>query len=184
MKIVTKPIGMIMLCLYSVIFMSCSNNKEVRQIKMLIGRKISFDIPLNQINEDTILKFSPSYFSQNPKIITYYDETSCTKCMISSNIIMKRYLDSLYIPAELIVIAYPVNDSLLSSYMKDLRASFILLSDVDNMFLRKNKMEKILARNRTMLLDKNNKIVLVGEPFHNSKLAKLYRDAASKLILQ
>ena len=40
-------------------------------------------------------------------------------------------------------------------------------------FKTENRLD-VLARNKTFLLDQDNKIVLVGEPFNNQKLLNLY----------
>lgn len=49
-----------------------------------------------------------------------------------------------------------------------------------SVFGEANKLD-VLARNKTFLLNKENKIVLVGEPFGNEKLTQLYRKTIASL---
>lgn len=39
----------------------------------------------------------------------------------------------------------------------------------------------VLARNKTFLLNKDNRIVLVGEPFNNERLSLLYKETIASL---
>ena len=55
--------------------------------------------------------------------------------------------------------------------------------DAKNRFKKQNRLD-VSYLNRTFLLDKNNRIVLVGEPLGNPTLWKLYVDTANKLIAE
>lgn len=50
-----------------------------------------------------------------------------------------------------------------------------------NVFSIENHIEDISAFNRTFLLDRENKIVLTGEPFNKEKLAALYRKTIASI---
>ena len=50
-------------------------------------------------------------------------------------------------------------------------------------FGEKNNLENVLARNRTFLLNKENEIVLVGEPLGREKLAQLYKKCIDSLSI-
>lgn len=50
-----------------------------------------------------------------------------------------------------------------------------------SIFEEKNKIKGLLARNRTFLLNKDNEIVLAGEPFGREKLTKLYQKCIDSL---
>lgn len=52
---------------------------------------------------------------------------------------------------------------------------------MDSAFNKANKLE-ILARNKTFLLDGDNRVVVVGEPFGNEKLWQVYDQAI--IVLQ
>lgn len=49
-----------------------------------------------------------------------------------------------------------------------------------SVFGEANKLD-VLARNKTFLLNKENKSMLVGEPFGNEKLTQLYRNTIASL---
>lgn len=166
------------------IYYSCTDNIEVRQIKKMIGKKISFNMNLLEIRRDTITIFDKSTMENKIKIITYSDISSCTDCMLGSNLLLERLIDSLHIPADLYIITYPVGDSLLFSYVNKVKAKYTILYDSDNSFLKKNNLQNTLARNRTMLLDDDNKIIIIGEPLRNNKIADLYLMVARELALK
>lgn len=165
------------------IYCSCTDNVEVRQIKKMIGKKISFNMNLLEIRKDTIISFDKSTMENKLKIITYSDRSSCTDCMLGSTILLERLIDSLHIPADLYIITYPVGDSLIFSYVNKTKANYTILYDTDNTFLKKNHLQNTLARNRTMLLDDDNKIKIIGEPLRNNKIAELYVNVARELAL-
>jgi hypothetical protein len=51
-------------------------------------------------------------------------------------------------------------------------------------FGEKNNLEEVLARNRTFLLNKENKIILVGEPIGREKLTQLYKKCIDSLFIE
>ena len=53
-----------------------------------------------------------------------------------------------------------------------------------NEFGESNKLNALLALNRTFLLNKDNKVVLVGEPFGREKLSKLYKKCIDSLMIK
>lgn len=52
-----------------------------------------------------------------------------------------------------------------------------------DVFKVENKLD-VLDQNRTFLLDRNNKIVLVGEPFSLPRLADLYKKQIQKMKME
>jgi len=111
------------------------------------------------------------------KIVTYIDKNSCSECSMRillhwSELLREVSGDSVgFIP-----VIYPNNASDLMDALKTLQIDFPLLYDIDNMFLNMNKLGKTLARNRTFLLDSNNKIIVIGEPLVSEKLWKVYKN--------
>ncbi len=72
----------------------------------------------------------------------------------------------------------PACDSL---YADSMHLSVPLLYYDCDVFGRVNELD-VLARNKTFLLDRDDNIVLVGEPFYNERLSLLYKRMVKSLF--
>ena len=67
------------------------------------------------------------------------------------------------------------------SYIKKhFDVGFQLIYDKEEEYLTKNNIEKYDKMFQTFLLDRDNKVILIGNPLYNKKLAELYRREISK----
>ena len=57
-----------------------------------------------------------------------------------------------------------------------------LYIDFNHNFYNSNKLYKFDYSLHTFLIDNNDKIILVGNPTHNDKLMKLYKDEINKRV--
>ena len=65
-------------------------------------------------------------------------------------------------------------------YPKEIH-NYPLILDFTNQYLKENDLTK-WSRYKTFLLDKNNKVLLVGNPTYNKKLMKLYKQEINKRL--
>lgn len=150
--------------LLSLLFYSCNSKKQdkIAEVSNLIGREVE----INDLNID---------LSSNKILILVGDTADCTTCamQIYDWYIYKLDLDKHDLDCDVI---YILNDSIrLDSNVKMLMKRYNLhykrgLSS----FMRRNQ---ILNNNSftTYLIDKNNRIQLVGSPIENEHLWKLYK---------
>lgn len=161
-------------------------DKEKAQILYLIGKQIHIDESYQSLSvkNGVIDSLSVFYEFKKPiKIVTYMDRSSCTQCAMQILIEWNKILQDVKSDSVgFVTIVYPTDKAELESALNMLKLSNTLLYDTYNNYLKDNKLSDILARNRTFLLDKNNKVVLVGEPLHKPKLWDLYKSSIQILI--
>jgi len=111
------------------------------------------------------------------KIVVYYDSIGCTPCelrllphwqyMIAEMKAHRSYLDFIFIFNS------PNKDEI-STVFENYGFELSFYCDTNGDFKKRNR----LPNNRfyhTFLLDKNNKVILIGSPIDNSKLWDLYK---------
>lgn len=175
-------IKLLFLALSFPLFFSCNHyRKDEREIKRLNGRNINIEWKNTILFKDSIMIREISDFPPI-KIVTYVDKKMCASCMISCLNNWWSSLEELNRDSSCLIC---IMDSI----------SFIgiqagigrekydqLYINTDCSFIRNNELESVKQRNRTFLLDKNNNIVLVGEPFFHLSLQKLYIKTIIQLI--
>ena len=162
-------------------FLSCGNDDKIaNEIRELHGRTIVFDkrectrCYLSEISLDSLL-------SSDAKFVSYVDEFSCTVCAIDMLRKWTQCFDSIHSDVPYLVVCR-VDESRIEDVYSELKncelsCSILLLSSSN--FMKRNNLD-VMAYNRTFLLDRNNRIKVVGEPFNNVALRRLYRNVISK----
>ena len=111
------------------------------------------------------------------------DSSACTLCamqiLLEWNSILKEVLSD---SVGFVTVVAPSNQADIKSSLNVLNLQNPLLYDTNNCFLKNNKINNILAKNRTFLLDEQNNIILVGEPIHKPQLWELYKNTIQTLI--
>lgn len=146
----------------------------------MMGSKIDFNFEMNEISTDTII-FQAVIPEDCYRIVSFIPKIECSKCMLKIIPVMDT-IAALMNKSEctklVIITDYNDNDELQKT-LGELNVSHSIYVDINNKFLEKNEMTNVMARNKTILVDKNGKIVLVGEPFHNTKMKDLYLSVVS-----
>ena len=166
-------------------FNQCSNNKNSARkiVKYWYGRKISFEWEKIFVYGDTTNVENDCALSSPLKIVTYIDESLCTPCLSkyfsASSVFIDRYKDSV----QYICVVYPSSISQIQQSLKDLELSnSYILYDVNDDFIKVNSLEKCPNDYRTFLLDKNDRVVSIGDPLRNRTIQKLYDLKIEELI--
>lgn len=166
---------------------SCQNkkNKEIETIlKGMQGKVISFPNPLKAIvmGKDTLC---PQMFEKENKIVVYFDTTGCTECKMRLSEwtdLIKFTRDSVTNLALIFIAAPKGGDSKdIISALKKFSINYPFFIDSLNQFVELNEIPRD-RRFHTFLINKQNKIVLVGSPIGNDKMWKLYKDYVRKKI--
>lgn len=151
-----------------------------KEIRKMMGSKIDFNFEMNEISTDTII-FQAVIPEDCYRIVSFIPKIECSKCMLKIIPVMDT-IAALMNKSEctklVIITDYNDNDELQKT-LGELNVSHSIYVDINNKFLEKNEMTNVMARNKTILVDKNGKIVLVGEPFHNTKMKDLYLSVVS-----
>ena len=173
-----KPIHIISLLASLLIITACQDKKKeeaISSVKEWIGKEILF--PKNSVftirGKDTI-DFSLN--ESDYKIVSYIDTTGCTTCQLKLAE-WQRFMDEVdkasptHTPFIFYLYPKEVKD-LLIEFRREAFDYPVCLDKKDE-FNRLNKLAESNAL-RTFLLDKENKIVAIGNPIENPNVKKFY----------
>ena len=158
---------------------SCTGNKLEKQLKKFIGTEIHFPDNLQAYiqGRDTLM-----HLSHIPmKMVVWYDSIGCASCRIQqmydwNEIIqyaseISDFFEPIFIFSPKIIDLYNVN-----IYLRMADFEYPVYIDNRSFFHEINPDIPSDERMHTFLLDKNNKVVLVGSPLHNEPLWELYKE--------
>ena len=176
----------ITICTILLLILSCSGNKLVRSVEKFLGQQISLSSDWNAIvrGRDAVLA---DFTSAPVKLVIWYDSRSCTSCEVSNMYEWEditAYANSL---AEWLSIIYLFTPKEVDLYvtsitLKGTKFDYPVFIDQNGTFVKQNPK---LPKNRQLhsfLLDKNNRVVMVGNPLHNPTLWALYKSTIQKMI--
>lgn len=177
--------GKIIIFIFVVInLLSCNNDaKYIRDIKRLTHQRIFFpngyvELPCNSHKRlDSLIK-------QDIKIVSYYGEVVCTSCCAKNLKMWQENIKKIDKDVAFIIVAHSADNNEFMEFSDSLSLEYPLMYYKTNIFGENNNLEDVLAKNRTFLLNKDNKIVLVGEPFGRDQLSKLYKKCIDSLMVQ
>lgn len=164
--------------------MGCTPNLT-RQMQDFMGKKISFDVKFtdtsdmfdaqSRIKSDSIIKF-----------VVLYDSTECSSCRVNR---LEQYndisdlTDRYGVRVSPIIIFSPATAQM-SELKRELRLqklSFPIYIDSDHTFERINPCIPVDRRLHAFLLNRDNEVVLIGDPINNPALWDLYAKTINEL---
>jgi hypothetical protein len=157
--------------------LSCGNEntmKTERTVKEWIGKTIKFpDSKFVEIIKTDTTE-TENIGDKDYKVLIYTDSTGCTKCKLKIHL-WNIYIEEYGSKADFLFYFYPKNrDTLLSMLKSEQLNGRIYIDSADeinrlNQFNRENMFQ-------CFLLDKNNKVLLIGNPANNHKIWELYHN--------
>ena len=166
----------IVLCIYG-----CKKS-VVDYVASLQGTKIVFNWEKQIVYTDSLgLGMSDSV---PIKIVTFIDPKYCYPCTSTYLNVASKFMNIIGSDSvEYMCIVHPHSIDSLQSIMKGLDLSRVsIVLDVDGKFMSNNSFEKLPGAMTTFLLDSNNRIVLVGDPFHKAEIRRLYEEMIKELL--
>lgn len=174
---------LIYIIIYSSFSFSCNTRKRdiQKNINHWYHKEILFPESLENIQQDSLWK---TWTKQKKyKILTCVDTNDCTECKLNlydwKRIIAQT--DSIRDTVTFLFIIHPQNISKIERMKQKNKFEHPIFYDT------LNKMEKLnhFPKNntfRTFLLDKNNHVILVGNPIGNKTLWNLYKQIITREI--
>ena len=177
----------LLLCgLVVALFASCQERKTKKDLEGLLSKEIVVPAGITQVlfGRDTMLidvAKSPA------RLLIYTDSLSCSSCRLKH---MYEYNDILNLYDELgggfmpIFVFSPRNgqSTEIRNTLLLYRFDYPVLLDEKGAFPAANSQIPADGRFHTFLLDKNGKVVLVGDPVNNPALWELYKTTITELI--
>ena len=161
------------------LFISCGNRSKIKKdLEILQSKSITLptDIKLFVSGNDTLID---SFMDSELKLIVYSDSIACNTCIVSKMFIwydLVEYAKKFDNRLKYYFIFSPnKNDKNSVRFeLKDALLDYPIILDSKGEF---EKLNPHLPRNKAMhtfLLDKDNKVILVGNPLHNPKIEEIF----------
>lgn len=167
----------ILFILSCIFFMSCRNNpfsKEKERISDIVskmqGKFISFPLEmLNNVIMDSLL-------SKEFKLVAYIDSAKCMECNLALDewSVKIREMRKVNEEVSFLFIINSNNYSVIKSLLNKHRFDYPVFIDTTNSFYNLNSLNKD-SKFQFFLLDRDNKIILVGNPIRNNSIWMLYK---------
>lgn len=161
------------LCVVIYMNISCSNEeRKISEIKQMVGRKIDFGNNY-RVLPDSLAPLVQKSIDNDTIVVTYLDEVSCTDCTVKMLRKWHEVINQISPSLQLLVVIRTENiDEIRELVLRNGLGPVLIYEN--NSFVEKNNL-RVLARNRTFLLDSGKTIILVGEPYGNKKMINLYK---------
>ena len=156
---------------------SCQPKNQIIQEWQYKEINIPDETHYKVLGRDTVC----AYFSDKPyKILTYIDSVDCIGCQFDIYN-WKRFIDSCddSIVNFIFVVCSP-DYEFLEYALNEFHFNIPVIYDYIDVFNKINHFPP--APYRTFLLDKDNRVVLVGSPLHSPQLWDLYKRTIQKMI--
>jgi hypothetical protein len=176
-----------LLLFVTLLLVSCKSYRLAKQIKSLMGQEIVMpqDMRLTPSEADDSLMIDIQ--GKSAHLIVYVDSVECSSCKVGN---LPQYSDIVNFCEQLNGKCEPVfifspreQDVEKLRYRIDIsEIDYNIVIDSTRSFPKANPHIPADNRLHTFLLDKNGKVVLVGDPSHNPELWELYKKTITQLI--
>jgi hypothetical protein len=167
-----------------VVIISCNGNKTRQEVESVvqqwIGKTVLLpdDIICSFCGKDTVAQYCKDLYNKDFKILLYNDSSGCNSCKLRLFLWEKVMLeaDSLY--AEKLGFLFffqPKNRHELEIILLSGGLHYPVIIDAENKIDKLNSFPQ-KEEYQCFLLDKNNKVLMIGNPAKNPSIWKLYKD--------
>ncbi len=174
-------IKIIIIIISACVAISCNTPKT--KIAKLLGQEISFDVKLRIIGDSTAV---PDYKNEKVKLLIYYDSLGCNTCRIQNLNDWKVLIneaDDLNGLLGIHIIFTPRRKAPneIPRLLRIENFQYPVYIDYTGEFYNRNKI-LIDRYGEVTLLDKNNKVVLVGNPISNDAMWNLFQTTLDNML--
>lgn len=164
-----------LMLILTLIFFGCGSHiREYEDaVSEIVGRTISFPGSLQSLDGITVAELPKTDFT----ILAYYDSEGCTSCRMGLQL-WNRFMQEIdsvckNTSVRLIIITADKNNNDLRNIARISGFNNPIMVDGNNEFVKNIKMPDN-HNLRTFLLDRENQVVLIGNPITNTSLRSLY----------
>ena len=165
-----------------IILFSCSyleSKEDARTIvKKWLNQEITLLDSINTTSQDSLWQFM---LKKEFKILTVRDTNICTECILKLYDWGKliREIDTISQNTSFLFVVHAKDYDIVNSWIKKNKFSYPIFYDYTNKMNILNKFPKN-PQYQTFLLDKDNKILLIGSPIGNHHIWNLYKQIIRK----
>ncbi len=166
---------------------SCYNRKNIEaEIAEFTNSKVIFE-PQKMVTQihgkDTVY----NYRNDKLKLIVFFDKETCTSCVIDglydwNDFIADFKKNERYLKVFFIFAPPPNEMRNISISFKNSIIDYPIFIDTAGIFKKRNlhlPKEKVL---HTFLLNKNNEVILIGNPLYNKKINQMFKEIVEEKL--
>ena len=167
----------------SIAFISCKNDSVERDMETFYESKIS--LPFDRMIKKDCSLYHDSVLDRYTKLVKYVEVFDCSDCQINHlssfdndtyNSGVSKNISILYI----VNIPHEVDSLKLYSKLCEKRIRGTVYLDTCNAFLQANPHIPDNSLFHTFVLNEKDSVVLIGDPFKNEKMGKLFQKIIKK----
>jgi hypothetical protein len=163
--------------IFIVLFLSaCKENNNVNKVELLVKEWTGKTIKIPEI--EPIIPYTRTGYSNNDnssqyKILFYIDSTGCTKCKLQLHLWLSL-IEKYKYKTTFLFFFHIKNKEELLSFLKEERLNHKVYIDTNDELNKLNRFPSN-PQFQCFLLDKDNKVLAIGNPVNNTKVHELYR---------
>lgn len=182
-----KVIKTVIIGFITILLVGCNSFEKYKAkclVKHQYGRVLDLSWPGYLVLSDTIL---PNYQLLKPiTIVSYVNERLCTNCFAKYLHVAEQFVNK-YQSDEVqyvcITHSRPVEEIQESVKLAHPDSTKVMVVfDYNDIYLKKNRIEKIPSGLDVFLIDKQHRILLVGDPLSRKKINELYKSQIENLL--
>ena len=167
-----------LLLLLSIFGSGCSDEfKNRKALEKMLGQEIRFPDSLKIINRDQVEDSSLLSLDNKIKLVFYISPDECSTCRISSiytvDTLFKIIPPTMFVPVVIVSPDEETRDETIKK-LYDGWFDFPIYDDILSEFTDINKFIPKSSSFHAFLLDRNDRIALVGDPTRNRQILELY----------
>lgn len=164
----------------------CSCNENAIRVANIVGQEISFDVQLRNINGDEV---SPK--NQNVKecvkLLIYYDSLGCNTCRVQglgdwAKVMQESEESNGALGVYIIFTPRKNAPNEIPRLLRLENFSYPVYMDDSGDFYKANKKVVDEGYETILLLDRNNRVVLVGNPLINDAMRALFKATLDNML--
>ena len=172
------------LTIVAILLMAVACNSVGREYERLAGSRINFPNSLQRVEGRDTLPYD--FSDEKVRLLIYFDSALCNTCAISKLGDWKPIIDSAELinpDFEAVFLLSPPR----SEYKKVLREMMLhrneynIAIDREGAFASRNSQIPKDSRFHTMLLDRDNRVVVIGDPLYNTTIWNLTKQTLLEL---
>lgn len=177
-NIATAAFLSLLLLLLSIFCSGCSDEfKNRKALEKMLGQEIRFPDSLRLINQDQVEDSSLLSLDNKIKLVFYISPDECSTCRISSiytvDTLFKIIPPTMFVPVVIVSPDGKTRDETIKKLYNGW-FDFPIYDDILSEFTEINKFIPKSSSFHAFLLDRNDRIALVGDPTRNLQILELY----------
>lgn len=163
---------------------ACNENSSIDDtVKNLYGKRIEIDWDGMIASPPDSVKFD--YEKRPFKVVAKFENEVCAPCFLGHLEACTKLMELFPEDSVAYICIVPAEEKeIMTRIESNDYSNLCIISDVDDKYSSKNRIKGYRSFFQTYLLDRRNRIVIVGDPLRNNKIRELYLEKVGGSSIQ